>query len=81
MNKRGNIFFGVTIGIFLWIMGILILPFITDDVTTARTNLDCSNSSITDGTKLTCLYIDILTPYFIWFLLSVVLGYIAGSLL
>jgi hypothetical protein len=80
MNKRGNIFFGVSVGIFLYVMGVLFIPFLTDDITSARTNLDCTNTSITDGTKLTCLNVDIVIPYFIWFLLCLLLGYIAGGM-
>jgi hypothetical protein len=79
MNKRGNIFFGVGIAIFLWVMGILILPYITDSVTDSRTGLDCTNISISGGSKITCLYGDVVVPYFIWFLVSLLLGYIAGS--
>jgi hypothetical protein len=79
MNKKGNMFFGITVALFLWIMGILILPYMTDSVTDSRTALDCSNTSISDGTKLTCLYTDAIVPYFIWFLVSLLLGYLAGS--
>lgn len=80
MNKKGGIFLGVALGIFMFISGVLILPFITDDVTTARVDLNCSNAdSITDGTKLTCLFFGGLTPYFIWFFSSLALGLIIGS--
>jgi len=81
MNKKGNIFFGVVIGIFIYMMGVLFLPFFTDDITTTRTALDCSNSSISDGTKLTCLTVDVVAPYFIWFFVSALFGYIAGAII
>jgi hypothetical protein len=80
MNKKGNVFLGVAIGLFVFVMGILVIPFFTDDITTIRALLDCSNAGgITDGTKLMCLNIDLLVPYFIWFIVSVSLGYLSGS--
>ena len=80
MNNRGSVFFGVTVGIFLFVMGVLFIPFLTDDVTTARGSLDCTNSTgISGGTKLTCLTVDLVIPYLIWFFASIALGYIAGG--
>jgi len=79
MNKRGNIFMGVVVALILYVFGILFIPFLTDDITTARSDLDCSNASIYDGTKLQCLGIDIVIPYFIWFIISASLGYLAGK--
>ena len=83
MNKRGNIFFGFTIGLVVFIFGVLFIPFFTDDITIARDDLDCSNyggnGSISDGTKLTCLQIDLIIPYFIWFFVSLAIGLIAGA--
>lgn len=80
MNKKGSAFLGVALFLFLFVMGILFIPFFTDDITTTRILLDCANASgITNGTKLMCLNIDLLIPYFIWFIVSVSLGYLAGS--
>ena len=80
LNKRGNFFFGFFIGIFIFIMGVLFIPYLTDDITTSRVALDCTNMSITDGTKLTCLGQDLVIPYIIWFFVSIALGYIFGEL-
>ena len=80
MNKKASIFFGVTIGIFIYIMGVLMLPFIIDDIDTARVSLDCTNSSISDGTKISCLVTDLTVPYFIWFFVSLLLGFIIGAI-
>jgi hypothetical protein len=80
INKKGNMFFGVIIGIFIFVMGILFVPFVTDDISTTRTALNCSSTNITSGTMITCLSIDLVIPYFIWFFVSIVLGYIVGSL-
>jgi len=79
MNKKGSIFLGVIIGLFIYISGVLFLPFITDDITTTRSSLDCSNSSISDGIKLTCLTVDLVVPYYIWFFISLLIGFIIGS--
>lgn len=80
MNRKGGgFFFGITIGIFIFIVGVLLIPFFTDDITTVRTSLDCTNMSISNGTKLTCLQIDLLVPYLIVFFVSLAGGIIAGS--
>lgn len=79
-GKKGNIFFGVTIGLFIYIMGILFIPFLTDDITTARGELNCTDTTISDGSKLICLQIDLVIPYLIWFFISLLLGFIAGSI-
>jgi len=80
MNKKGSIFFGVGIGLFIYIMGVLFIPFIVDDVDTFRTSMDCTNTDITDGTKLSCLIGDLTIPYLIWFFISLLVGFIAGSI-
>ena len=80
MNKKGNVFFGITVAILIWFFGILFLPYITDDISTARTNLECSSDNITGGTMVLCLMLGTLTPYVIWFIASCALGFIAGSL-
>ena len=80
MNKKGNLFWGATIAIFLFIMGVLIIPFFTDDITQARIDLNCATpTSLTGGQMLICLQHDLLTPYFIWFFCSILIGYIVGG--
>ena len=79
MNKKGNMFFGIAIFTLIYFFGILFIPFITDDITTARVDLDCTNSSITDGTKMNCLLTDVLTPYFIIFIIAAAGGYLISS--
>lgn len=78
MNKKANIFFGVFIALFLFIMGVLFMPFIMDDIVTARTGLSCSSTTISYGAMVTCLGIDLIVPYLIWFFCSLAVGYIAG---
>lgn len=75
-----SVFAKVTLIIFLWGMGILILPFLMDDVTNAQdvNHLDCDNSSISNGVKINCLFTYSLIPYYIWFLVSIVMAYFLG---
>ena len=76
MNKRGNIFFGVAVFFLVYVFGVLFIPFIADDITTTRIELDCTNSGITDGAKLNCLLTDVLIPYFILFFISAASGFL-----
>lgn len=78
-SKKGNIYFAVVIALIIWIAGILILPFITDDIDTFRTDMDCENNSISNTSKVVCLAGDSLVPYFLWTLISLALGFIAGG--
>jgi len=78
-NKKGSVFFGIGIGIVIFIFGVLFLPFIMDDVTTFRTAMDCSNTDITGGTMLSCLVGDAIVPYLIWFFISLSLGFVVGG--
>ena len=80
MNKKGNMFFGITIALFIYIIGVLFIPFLVDDVDTFRTNMECSDASITDGGKIACLFGDLAVPYLIWFFVSITLGIIVGSI-
>ncbi|MFW5902807.1 MAG: hypothetical protein ACOC56_00490 [Atribacterota bacterium] len=79
MNKKGNIYFAVIIALIIWISGIMIMPFMVDGVDDFRTEMNCSDSSISDGAKLTCLSGDTLIPYFIWTLISLALGFLLGG--
>jgi len=79
MNKKGSAFFGIGIGIVLFIFGVLFLPFIMDDVTTFRDVMDCSNTDITPGNMLSCLVGDAVVPYWIWFFISLSLGFVVGA--
>lgn len=77
-SKKANIFLGITIAVFLWISGVLFLPFLLDDIDTFRASMECSSSDISYGTMLSCLAVDGLTPYFIYFFASLAIGYIVG---
>jgi len=79
MNKKANIFMGLVVFLLIYVTGVLFLPFFTDDITTTRNQLDCTNTTISDGTKLMCLGTDILVPYIILFIISAGFGYLVGS--
>ncbi len=80
MNKQGNAFIGIILAVFIYMMGVLVIPFFQDDIVQTRIDLDCTNLSISDGTKMTCLVVDTAIPYYIWLFLSVALGFIASKL-
>ena len=76
MNKKGAIFIGVIIGLIIYMSGVLFIPFLTDSVDETRAALDCTNTAISSGNKMTCLEIDLVIPYVIWLFISLALGII-----
>ena len=80
-NKAQTMFIAVLIAGMIFFTGVIFINFIKDDITTTRTSMDCSNSTISDGAKLTCLGIDIVVPYFIVVFISAAGGLIAARLL
>lgn len=85
MNNKGQTTLGIAIivAIMIFIIGMISINFIKDEVTNARSsvNLNCSGDSISDGTKLTCLVVDLVVPYFIVIIFSVVGGLLTARLL
>jgi len=90
MNKIGQARAGsmgtaIIVALFLFIVGLMSINFITTEVTTARasvTGLDCANvAGISDGNKLTCLAVDLVVPYFIILIFSAAGGYITAKFL
>ena len=80
MNKKGAVFFGIILGISIFIFGVLFIPFLMDDITTFRSAMNCASpSSITSGDMLSCLISDTTIPYLIWFFSSLALGLIMGG--
>ena len=81
MNKRGGtLFIAVIIASMVFIAGMIVMNFIRDDSVTTRnsSNLDCSNSSISDGNKVTCLGIDLIVPYFVILVISAAAGLVGA---
>lgn len=80
MNKRGSLFLGALFAFFFFMLGMWMLPFMKDGVTDARDNIQCTNSSISDGAKVTCLIVDVGVPYFIIAILVFIGGFIGNEL-
>lgn len=80
-NKRGGtLYLGLLFAIVFFMIGMWMLPFMKDGATSARTNLDCTNSSISDGAKVTCLFVGVGVPYFIVVILTVAGGILGKNL-
>ncbi len=84
MNKKSQALpglgFAVVVALMIFFIGMLAMNFIRDEVTAARnvSNLNCSDYSISDGSKLTCLLIDIVVPYFIIIIIAAAGGIITA---
>lgn len=79
MNKQGSAFLGIALGLFVFVMGALTMPYILDDIDTARTDLSCTDSTVSGGTKIICLFVGAINPYFIIFFTSLAIGLIVGG--
>lgn len=67
-SKRGQVFLvGLMLGIVGFMAAMIFINPLTDVINEARggDQLDCSNSSISDSQKGTCLIVDITLPAFI----------------
>lgn len=80
-NKKGSVLFSILVAVTIFMMGMLILNIMRDDIDTMRTGMDCNNLSISDGAKVVCLGSDGLAPYFIFLILSAAGGIIAEKFL
>lgn len=81
INKKGNIYAVVMVALIVFMIGMIMINFLKPEITSARTALSCSSSTITDGTKMLCLTVDIVLPYFILLVLSLAAGVITDKLL
>lgn len=81
MNNKAQVaLIGLMVGIMIFMMAMIFIDPISDVITETRNNtqLDCSNSSITDGKKATCLIVDLILPYFIAVVIAVAGAYISA---
>ena len=81
-DRRGQAaMLGLMVGIFIFLLGIGLIDPIADVITESRASsqLDCTNSSISDGQKLTCLAVDLTLPYFIVSLLALAGGWMTAK--
>ncbi len=85
MNNKGQIGIAVIIAVMIFLSGMVVINILKPEVTIARdatTGLDCSNATgISDGTKLTCLTIDLVIPYFILIILAGAGGIITNKVM
>jgi len=87
-KKSQTLGISIIIAITIFIIGAMMINFLKPEVTRARdaTNLDCSNTAnfptgISDGTKMVCLVVDLVIPYFIILIFSVAGGLITSRFL
>lgn len=67
-GKRGQyVFAGIMIFVMVFIGTVALIEPLKDMIGWSRnaSNLDCGNSSISAGTKATCIIVDFVLPYFI----------------
>lgn len=73
INNKGQV---LVVGLMIWVMvfitAIILIEPMKELITDARspTSMDCGNTSITFGTKATCLIVDLWLPYFIGVVLA-----------
>ena len=88
-NKSGQTLgMAILVMITIFIVGMMSVNYLKPEITRARNslNLDCENTAdfpagISDGTKLTCLVVDVVVPYFIVLIFSVAGGLITARFL
>lgn len=85
MNRLGQSGFLVIImAIMVFAVGVLVSNHLKPEVTSFRsssTGIDCANTSISDGTKLTCLGGDLVIPAFIFTFVAIAGGIILTKFL
>jgi len=82
MNKLGqNMGLAILSAVFVFIVGMMTVNFLLDEVTNARTDLNCANGAdISDASKLLCLVIDTNVPYWILLVFSISIGGIIAKM-
>lgn len=81
MNNKGQAaLVGIMIGVMVFILAMIFIAPIGDVIDEVRgaDQLDCSNSSISDGHKATCLIVDLFLPYFIAVVIAVGAGFMSA---
>ena len=83
LNKKGQVaLLGLIIGVFIFLLGMSFIDPMKDVLTEVRggSQLDCTNTSVSDGNKLTCLAVDLVLPYFIVTVLAVAGAWMSAKL-
>jgi uncharacterized membrane protein len=78
LNKSGQQMWGIGIvfACFVILAAFIMIVPLSSLIDTARIDLDCNNTSISMGEKITCLGIDLYLPYFILIALFALLAYV-----
>lgn len=82
MNNKGQIFLvGLMLGIAAYMLAMAFIDPLSDVINEVRgtDQLDCSNSTISDGHKLTCLQVDLILPIFIGVCVGLAGAYITAK--
>ena len=71
------------IGVFVFMLALVFIHPLADVISESKSvdQLDCENSSISDGKKLTCLVVDLTLPYFIIIIVAIAGGYFGAKLI
>jgi len=80
-NKAQTLGLGIIFFIMFFLIGMLCVNLLKPEITTARSSagLNCAGD-ISDGTKLACLAVDIVLPYFFIIIFSLCGASIMGRL-
>lgn len=81
MNNRGQLaIVGLMIGIMAFLVGMITVGPLGDvmDEQRSASNLDCDNSSISDGSKMACLVLDLTIPYWIAIIFAMAGAYVTA---
>ena len=80
-NKAQTAMIGLMIGIMIFMVAMIFIAPLSDVVTEARdaSQLDCANTSISDGKKATCLIVDLILPYFIAVVIAIAGAFIGAK--
>jgi len=89
MNKKAQagmgiwVIFGMMIGLMAWIAFTQMIGPLTDEAQNARavTGLDCDNTSISKGTKGTCVIVDFMGFGYSGAIITMILGAIVGAII
>ena len=79
VNKKAQVFLtGVMVAVMLFIVAVIFIQPIKEVVEDARSAdmLDCTNSSISTGTRMTCILTDLYLFYFFGMIISLGLSYL-----
>lgn len=66
MNKKGStVFFLLMLGIIFFLLALALAPSLVQTSNEARTQLDCTNVSISNQDKANCYQIDSIPPMYV----------------